>query len=387
MTDASNLTRSQARTRRTSLRRWGRWLLLLAILLALLGSISRFWPKSLLERSTRLVSLKGVASGQRDTLTPVWMDEHELLLLRYPDADSVQAERLDVTTGARSPAPDVERVLHPTNAIPLFSPDGKWLLMTAQSAEKETMDRLLWIARPLKGDDETSWFPADPKAFSKDDYHVDWLPDSRHVAEFLPYSQYGRNVPLGPLRVHIHDVQTGEEATLTFPIPAYIGSSGARKFDTFLLPGNRPLLLRMDPSTADGAYGWQSVTFYVWENMLPGTPPRTWKVVSPPEYSGAAVKISPDGKRIAWVFVRVGLSPLQSLLNRIHPAPNALPECHLRVAVSSLDGSRMRSLGELTLSKSDAKNGEQPWEGLQWVPGAKRLSYTYHEVLYTLPAD
>src|SRR5205085_2367541 len=106
------------------------------------------------------------------------------------------------------------------------------LLLTGQSAEKETMDRLLWIARPLEGDDEASWFPADPKAFNKDDYHVNWLPDSRHVAEFLPYYEHSVKVSIGPLRVHIHDLQTGEDAALTYPIPASIASYGAQKFDT-----------------------------------------------------------------------------------------------------------------------------------------------------------
>jgi hypothetical protein len=325
--------------------RW-HWTIGGALLIALLAFCARWWPQErlLLQRATRIAAADDFEA---------WVSNQEFLRLRqsWPITATQlpQIIRCDTHTGhIQSFA--VKQAVVSTHGVILPSPDGRWALCWAgdfQEGDKVTAMNLL-TGRSL------TW----PSA--GDSYHYEnlWMADSRRWLQIT-------TVPDGYVTLFNLD-------TSIKPLRLPLSDHHAMLWKKYIVTTQDHLL----------AYGDVTIREYC---LLPRVVRlRTLDVHPPTSQETAYPTISPSGKYVAWSCDGEHRSPLAVWLHRWLPAVPAVPQEQYSLWVSRLDGSQMHEIGSIPVPHE-----EQNTELLspQWLPDEKHLSFTYKDVLYTVPSD
>jgi hypothetical protein len=116
-------------------------------------------------------------------------------------------------------------------------------------------------------------------------------------------------------------------------------------------------------------------------DLASGAAPRKWTVHLPEEWIIKQVVFSPRADHVAWVFHQHYISPLLTHLKRLGLPIRAKPVEETMIYVSRNDGTEMREIGIAPTPEEADQDVE-----VTWLPGGKRLSFVYKNVLYTIPA-
>ena len=112
----------------------------------------------------------------------------------------------------------------------------------------------------------------------------------------------------------------------------------------------------------------------------PNTQPTRMHIALPAQASLQEVELSPDGSRLAWIFLVPDQTKHGIRLPFFKPSARDTVQ---QLWLSDLDGAAMHRI---------AASGDKPSEPLtaihfvRWLPGGKTLSFVDHDSLYTIPA-
>ncbi len=342
-------------------------LLLLACPLAAYLLLPRVPDFSVPKRATRLVSV-GLWSPVplAGNMPYQWVTEQQLIVHNMRGVNGI----LDVNTGSETPIDPLMSALRKSPILAkarvtglsdwVLSPDGKWLL-----TYDDNLRPPIWIVVALDGSRVIA-FPKRP-AHSAD---AVWDSDSRGFTEIYP----GANRRLA--RRHRF---------------AATGTSHTDGPDFVLEPvanPNRPYFLALGSPQADGILmadlgdvQRRSVPLRLYDVRAPEqgalTPHRDIVVPLPSGAVTSEAEMSPDGRRMAWVFdFEVGLAA-NPMLRRLPFMPLGPGRGISEVWVSDLDGSHMHPVA--TADTNPRSTGPSQ---VRWTPDGRRLTFVYNGALY-----
>ena len=351
-----------AGTSRKTGRRYGKWLIGLAILLLGITSLV-VW----MSRSTNLVIATKVVPRERFQVSQytwlsnkeyVYVNEENHRIYRYHLQSGVSTE-LKGLIGGKSWAVSVEA-----------SPNGKWLLWRKQTPSGKIGNQLSLQTYLTDLDHMHTYQKA---CFS----YAWWEPDSRHVLSV----DYG-NGSVG-WKVEIFDAfENRISQTLPVTTNAFTEFNNAfvaapdRLLELSYLPHNRRLMVQHvnDPLV---------ITEYGVDKTFPIL--RKWLVSPPHGTRNAEIKISPTGDRIAWIVDHFYFDPWMTSLHRWMPRSQLTPHWRRELWISRLNGSEMR---EVEHAPVPDRNGDRLIiKDLRWLPDGKRVSFSYDSALWTAPVE
>lgn len=131
-----------------------------------------------------------------------------------------------------------------------------------------------------------------------------------------------------------------------------------------MLPGDR-VILATDKSTnnAEAHYDLKEMAVTTEPSLL-----HHWKITLPtPSY----LTIAPDGRHLAW----------------FHSTDTTTKNImEVSLYISRIDGSQKQEIGHLKVASSDDYHIPDEYPRLlKWLPDSKRVSFLYHDTLYTAP--
>jgi hypothetical protein len=154
-----------------------------------------------------------------------------------------------------------------------------------------------------------------------------------------------------------------------------------------LLSQDRAISLMSDDDNQIDGPASPPVTVIVWS-------PITGKSISQHQYAAPLSLesphywVSPQGDRIVWQVSRKEASPLQVWLHRFLPMARIKARPTVGLWISRIDGTDLHEIGHLVVPPQPDDEGDTTlWLDVHWLPGGKRLSYEYHDRLYTVAAD
>jgi hypothetical protein len=342
--------------------RWG-----MVLALVLLGGLAAiFCPREpvLLEHATRILDMR--AADPSEGLTYAWLSDHELIYFR-PDGN---LWRRDIKTGAETVLPALTRqvkcsIPYETIHWLLPSPDGKWLMWG------EAGPSPLFITS-VDGARQFSY----PKGYSK----AQWLPDSQRWSQWI-----GNDGTLWT-QVDIHAVANPDQYRSVGALPA-----GLRGLDVLAVRSEDVIIARTKDVEIAGKPSASAVTSYI--TFRDTQELSVWSLHSVKSLHQFtihlpgfvhAVKVSPQGDRVAWLLWRQNTSPVFKMLQRLFPTLKKDEHESLAIYTSKLDGSQMREIGWV-----DSK--PQPTgsliEEMRWLPNGKNLSLIANDTLWTVPVE
>ncbi len=329
---------------------------LLVVALALLCVGGRAAPQDLLKRATFVASTKDWWGCRFHCGVDIqWVSDHEVFhatFLGHYDPDRMGCEQrltrvaclLDTRTRRDQRLPRATQALDSLDPecvdSSAISPDGKWFAWSYR------WDKCLLVE--VKGGRRYAYPEDDDGCYRS----VLWMTDSRHWLEAFRVNG----------RVHhlvLHDVRKPDVAR---QLP--IGGRGELLDDlAWASPEDDPIALRRTWRSKGGL-----PVVEVLSVSLRGSrsPKRLALVDVPGGRNYYTYAISPDGKRLAWAV----------------EAATSKGRVRAELWVTDLRGGHRRRLGALPVS---APPDELRLE-LQWLPGAKRLSFVWNEMLYTVAA-
>jgi hypothetical protein len=103
------------------------------------------------------------------------------------------------------------------------------------------------------------------------------------------------------------------------------------------------------------------------------------------------VALSPDGQRLAWIFLEARPLPGISALNHTRVS-RWLPITASALWISNVDGSNMRRIGGIDVDQLVRRQANVTWSttntmlrGLSWCPDGKHVSFVYRGELWSVP--
>lgn len=98
-----------------------------------------------------------------------------------------------------------------------------------------------------------------------------------------------------------------------------------------------------------------------------------------------ASALSPAGDQVAFVLTNrtVASGPIALIYSLLRRTPDPV----MSLWVARLDGTGLRSLGSETLRPDRVTGTEYGLWGLKWLPGGKRVSFSFRDSLWTAPVD
>lgn len=237
-----------------------------------------------------------------------------------------------------------------------ISPDGQWVLWDGDYREKDYSYHGDYVARldgsqklhlAYKHRREVSW---------------SWLPDSNLLETTGRYDDqtevYTRLKMAKRSVSHPRVTQVLSRKQTEF----YSSLDGSSEMQS--LPGDR-VILATDKSinSVEAYYDLKEMAVTAEPSLL-----HHWKITLP---TPAYLTISPDGRHLAW----------------FHSTPTTTKNIiEVSLYISRIDGSQKEEIGHIKILSFD-KNyipDEYP-RLLKWLPNSKRVSFLYHDTLYTAP--
>jgi len=341
-----------------------RWVFSL-ILLAAVSFAAWHW----MPRERLLLEHAHAVANSEDAARYCWLSDHEMLLIRGGNYAPSRVQHLDLSTGHTERLPRLEAAVNKFNfEEDIFpSPDGKWLLFPPFDGEPNASlvmrngDRI--VAQLTHGVTALAWQPGSAR----------WI--------HLTYNSV--STPPGYLNVTgitVHDAShPGSIQTLPVTQPVAMQYLD----DPIITPANHLVMASSVPDAAQD----EPVALAVADCVLGAreiTPVRKRTIPLP---QGASLGygepiLSPQGERIAYTCQIERRSPWQSWLHRWLPRVTVPAQHYLAIYVVRLDSARTYEIGHIPIPNSDNMLG-----GLHWSPDGSRLSFTYRDRLYVVPAD
>lgn len=300
------------------------------------------------------------------------VSDHEAICFRFTDSGH-QDEALfsvDFVTGKIKPLPELTALMR--RGKPLvedisemaLSPDGRWLLW------QEAGSGGYHVAR-LDGSAHRHWRAGGATCC--------WMPDSRHWIAFTAAEPTRRD-----WQAQIYAVDS-PRAMQVVPL-AHVTSSPSRCEIAF------SHTVTLNVGAAASLQNPMNTTIDLLQlNTAPGLPLLQKSTVPLPPLGSKRdllqFKLSPDGKRIAWLFSVTQLPPSGTGLPLPFSSKPASPQSGMSLWVSQQDGKGMRQIGDVPLLESlDTTSWDLP-SSLQWTPDDKQLSFFYDHHIWLVPAD
>jgi hypothetical protein len=246
-----------------------------------------------------------------------------------------------------------------------LSHDGKRLLWGQQGG-----GRFRWIHGEIGTGAFTAgpYQPYDPVRRPS----ADWLPDSSGWVELAPLgSQY-------TVRHHSFTVSSAQNPRMTYPFTRFVDRISDPASILRLTADRRAVVMIRQPMS-------------YWGGEMAEIDVRTGKTrkaaVSVPANMGAmGVSLSPDGTRLAMTLYSHDQSSGYRLLGPLLSGFGIRDQRTAFLRVIEADGKSGADLGTLywTADRSRWRRGG-PWH-LKWTSNSRRLSFSYRNQIYTIPA-
>ncbi len=325
-----------------------------AVLLA-----SRFREPTLLERATRVVSMKEWEGA-------VWLSDAEVLLCHEGEGHKYRVMSLNLRTGVKTRAAALEGALSSFNNEGIVaSSDGKWLLCLPHDGEPD-MHVVSTKGSPVF------------KNIVDGDMGLCWIPGT-HQWVHLKTTQKGDASDGSIGEAQFHDVGSPSGSTcrrikpkaLTYQY--YVSSLAALSSDRLRVAegtdsSNPPLTSAhvFDIEWIDGKARLTDVT----------------TIHLPKADKLDRLMLSPQGDRVCWLGISEQLSYFDKLISRVFPRYHPSPRMELTVYIHNLPlGHTRRLAGQSSLA------GDNDIRNLEWTPSGKRLSLEYQGSLWTIPVN
>ena len=361
-------------------RRRGRWVLGLVGVGGLLGMGWRLFPRepSLLGRATVIANTAPWHEGERfrSDLGVHWLSESDILFCRFegPNHEERVSYRRNVRTGRD------EKLAAFTEARNDFatevvddqrvSPDGRWFVCSDRWGE--------CLLAEVNGAHHYTY----PSADSANYRSLLWMPDGHHWLE--GYVNGG-----SASRLILHDTEH-PQSSVSIPIRSEREQElfGSLEAAVSLQEGISIVAPDHDTGGLDVApagFDTPIVLTISWVSLDASARVRAeFRVNVPGQIGHYRLRVSPQGNRIAWQVTALREDVGRRWMHRYLPFVREHLYRRTQVWVSRSDGSGMREIGSIIEQPGEEKAGEL---FLQWLPGGRRLSFEYKEVLYTVPAD
>lgn len=380
-------------TRKQS-RRWKRYALLLGIIGALIALLWLMLPhERLLTRdATPIATIT-------DWKLPCWQwrSPHEIIYLRDDLAPKMTGEysvwSRDTSTGNSTALAKINAKLKQGPGVPLsgiigfcglmqVSPDGKNLLWVKDPGPRPAWS---WFDFNLESSRLVKGALDGPFVVRPDSMHVPmtrwaWTPDSKSwvaltvEGDSLHALLYGLDPPTLIRDISLNVPKSHSDPDMAFPTTCLGFTRDGRLLATY-----------WHPQQTD------RVDMFSFDLSSSGLPVHTYTIhpILPDNSDIEGIALSPLGDRLAWHLLIYRASPLKWLARWL-PSAAVDPGWQDELWVSALDGSDMKRVGfqpaGVVLQTSLGNLGFISMGALRWTPDGKRLSYTYHDKLYTVPA-
>lgn len=341
------------------------WLVCIAGIGVLAAGLWAAWPRErlLLEDATPI--LKTTSEKQDDVnwvLGCQWLSDQELLYERFDSRVNGSRRHIcrhNIVTGTEAEIPGLVQMLTPIDGERVdaqVSPDGKWLVCAARFNVTFlfALDGSRHIVYPPDGSYR----------------HVEWLADSRRWLDERSWHEESVS--------YLRDVEKPQAQT---ELKAWAKLDLSYRTERIFSP-ERVLISRgIDDEHPSET---RQIQFFQTTLETPQNRKPLATIMLPRDREYQAHCVSPSGDRIAWIFHEDYHPPMNVFLHRLFPSIQERIEGREELWGCKLDGSNMHCLGYIPLEQSSSS--DFMWE-LQWRPGGKRLSFGYHDTLYTVPVD
>lgn len=328
---------------------------------------------------------KITAIGSTRYTTSVWRTDHTVLQMSYhKDGDRFAFVELDTNTGSQKPldelsnkyrtdlgavyqlAPYLPSGISPPRLQPVapeyaVSPNGQSLIFAPVS----TSQGLTYIFASLDGTKGPRWR-------SEESWQRPlWLHDNRRWLESRYESSQGRLA----CEVVVHDMQRPALSTV-------ISIPGAPNRDVIDIVGitRQQRMLGFEVMFGKPT---QSAQLTDYDIAVPATPSHKREILLPRFSIPEDLVLSINGDRLAWLLEYDDAPPISRWLHALVPQFPSPPRPTLALYVSGLNGTGMTEIGHKTVTPDLPM--ELEIRNLQWLPGDKKLSFTYDGALYTVP--
>jgi len=362
-----------------------RWLLASVLILGALIVIFQRHDIPLLVRSTRIVD--DLPRGAQT----FWLSDREMLLIRRGNLyHGATATRLDVVTKSERPLFDLDRALRgfQPGGEALLSPDGKWLLWNGKRSGK-THGWPFGIVQvtTLAGSDPLERPPGDGDVWMPDTSDkIAWQRDSAGWVRFLTVANSAH--------VQLHEPRTPHMTDLTVAgiretaVPATARWTRGATYAT-LAPSQALGMTRSDHLLVANVLG-APVLDRIYFNDLDWHASGASRSYSVPLPAGArvcALKLSPQGDRLAWAIERWrSPAPWTMQLARYLPILGVRQRPFVSLSVTDVNGGHWRDVGTQEVT-AEMGLSQEILVQLRWTPDGKRLSFVCCGTLYAVPAD
>ncbi|HZO91550.1 MAG TPA: hypothetical protein VFB38_24725 [Chthonomonadaceae bacterium] len=337
------------------------------LVLLLLGGL--WQQQSLASRASRVgtVASWNVVSGDY-----YWLSNQKVLFCRKDSRGREPLFCFVPATGQEKPLPALSRLLQASAGDPAtikVSPDGQWLIWASAHRNRICGARLDG-SRSFRG------FLSAPSSFH-------WLGRSGRWVECLWGDQ-------GAACCHalVHSVSSPHRlrrvpVTPRLSAPFLITLTSHQHLLTASVPEGRLNGSRFRVSIQQAGLG---------NNRAPH---RRFTIALPPGRKLCELEFSPNGDRVVWLLEESYVPPVSAWLHRVCPEYSASSGPALGIWISRLDGTQMREVGCVPVTRSWQEHNRVPiqqWARLwpvhiHWLPDGKQLSFVYRDALWMVPAD
>jgi hypothetical protein len=338
-----------------------------------------FMPR---ERLLMRSATKVMTTGDKRESAYAWRTDHTLIQMTYrASGDRFELAETDTQTGLSKPlsafnqrwrnalrAKTVYKVAGAQAPViahnpPRFalSPDGKWLLFASNITNRDDAQPFTIVAAALDCTKELRWRSSSSWSAPF------WLNDNHRWVEPVPRGANGQVSIEFILHDTANPAKNGRVAISSMPLPLYCTSQA----DRLVVVDNNSGRIAASASVTD--YG-----------SLRGLGrPRRFAARFPRGSEVRSIALSARGDRLAWGLMYDDVPEPLEWASRTLRIGRLRPHMQLGLYVSGIDGSGMAEIGHKPLLPYTPGNGEM--DNLQWTHGDSKLSFTYKDVLYTVP--
>jgi hypothetical protein len=311
-----------------------------------------------------------------------WINARTLLVVTtesgnpaWPDTWQGRAEMLDRSTGIRTLASGLTRMLNRFHASPdgcKPSPDGKWLLWSVATAPDHYPET---IVSNIDGSRHYPWESGkfDGKYWLND--HV-WLVTDHKTFYSVPRIHlYDTNDPLKPRETRVDAPLAGSLITQQSVEKELFDEvdNGTNNFVPFKLGKYRAAdyyLNYSDYSTRKNAH-----------------PIQTYAIPMPEGADVDDVEVSPDNQWVLYAVAYERIPPLLKLLHRFLPSIAMKPILVKSLWISRTDGDDMHEIGYIEFKDRESLDNNRNWYQLHWLSDSKHIGFIHERSVYTIAVD
>jgi len=359
------------------------WLAALAIGATVLAAVASTLPRDrlLAPRSRRIATLDAELRS-----TNVWRSDHEAILMRYrpatPYYDIVQIDaislaetpltalnlkykyalksltiRIPATTPGGPPKKEYDT---PNYSV---SPSGSWITFSPRYYTSGRNNYVPVVCTDFEGRSGAAWKHAYGPATAL------WIEGGRRFIDATGGFGFQRSASAVLYSIHDPPVDLAIERQLPFSNGTPVGVTG----------DGRPLILSY------GAYQpAPKATLWQIDLQAAGAAYKTTVIPLPWIARVRSVAISHTGDRLAWALEYDTSTRVPPWIRRLIPRGNSGPRSAVALWTSRLDGTGWQEIGHQPALPSILE--DRDIGHVEWLPGDRRLSYTYARALYTVAA-